>query len=227
MISIDTIAQTLTWISVGTYFAAAVSQTWTNFRLKSIEGLSDLFIMLYLNTYIFYICYIFCLDLPGPYKILEPFSFCLVITIVAQRLWYGEPHLNRKMSKILGVNGFLAGLFYFFAMLEPLMMGQVAGWFTFFCDTMCQLPQAAKMHKTKSVKGFSFFYATFIAIANTSELAGAILLKLPIQTVLMGIKAIAIYAFFIYQFLKYRDAINENESNTENNNTIEPPKSNE
>lgn len=207
MIPIEQIAYGLTWLSVGTYFAAALAQAWTNFRLRSIEGLSDLFIFLYLNTYIFYMCYIFCLDLPGPYKILEPISFCLVMTIVAQRIWYGEPHLNKRVTRLLGINGFFAGIFYMVASFEPFLMGQLAGWLTFFCDTMCQLPQAAKMHKTRSVKGFSFFYATFIVIANTSELLGAILLNLPIQTVLMGVKAIAIYSFFIYQFIKYRETI--------------------
>jgi hypothetical protein len=215
--SVEAIAQTLTWISVGTYFAAALSQAWTNFRLRSIQGLSDLFIFLYLNTYVFYVCYIFCLNLPGPYKILEPISFCLVLTIVAQRLWYGEPHLNSRIKKILGLNGLAAAGLYTAAAIEPFMVGQFAGWLTFFCDTLCQLPQAAKMHRTKSVHGFSFMYATFIAIANTSELAGAILLKLPIQTVLMGIKAIAIYALFIYQFMQYR---NESSEPQEPNNKI-------
>lgn len=199
------IALILAWIAVFTYFVAAASQALTNHKLKSTEGLSDSFIIFYLNTYILLMYYIFLLDLPMPYRIMEPLTGLIIIIIVFQRFWYNPWERSKHLIPYLTIS---SGIAFFFAILvrtHPGLIGHGTGWASCFFDTVTLIPQIIKMHRTKSVEGFSFLFATAIALANGIEVIASIYNpeSIPFQTVVMGAKGIIIYVICVIQFFIY------------------------
>lgn len=198
------IALIMAWIAVFTYFIAAASQALTNHKLKSTEGLSDSFILFYLNTYILMMYYIFCLDLPMPYRIMEPLTGLMIVTMVFQRLWYNPRERSKHMYPYLMISSGIALFFAILSRTNPEALGHISGWGSCFFDTVTLIPQIIKMHRTKSVEGFSFLFATAIAIANSVEVAASIYNNtIPFQTVVMGLKGVIIYAICVIQFFIY------------------------
>jgi hypothetical protein len=61
------------------------------------------------------------------------------------------------------------------------------------------------MYRTKSVEGFSFLFATTIALANGIEVIASIYNpeSIPFQTVVMGAKGVIIYVICVIQFFIY------------------------
>lgn len=205
MVFSDTfIALIMAWIAVFTYFVAAFSQALTNHKLKSTEGLSDSFILFYLNSYILLMYYIFCLDLPQPYRIMEPITGLVIIIIVFQRLWYNPWERSKHLLPYLTLSSAIAFFFAVMTRINPELLGHATGWASCFFDTVTLIPQIIKMHRTKSVEGFSFLFATAIALANGIEVVASIYNhNIPFQTVVMGLKGVIIYVICVIQFFIY------------------------
>lgn len=205
MLEAGALADMLTWAAVGTYFLALIPQIWTNYRLKSTEGLSDVFIMCYFITYIFNIYYYFCLDFSLPYKIIEPISFGLVLTLIYQRLYYAPATHRKPLYFPLALCLVVSVFFLAWSQTDLVTAGHCAGWLTFVFDTITPLPQLLQINRTKSVEGLSFIFTTCIAFANTAELVACVIRDLPPQTFFMGIKSIIFYIIFVFQFMLYKN----------------------
>jgi uncharacterized protein with PQ loop repeat len=84
------------WIAQIIFFIGILPQIVLNFNLKSTKGLSDFLLIGYFNAYIFYMFYVFCLNLPLAHKVMTPLSFFAVVILIFQRFYYSE----KKDSKL-------------------------------------------------------------------------------------------------------------------------------
>jgi len=191
------------WIVNISYIVAFIPQIFLNHRVKSTTGLSDLYLLGYLNGCIINLAYVYCLDFPIAYKVMVPVAFFLASGLIFQRFWYTRHQVCPKSIRLYGIDFaflfFLIPLFFHY----PFEAGQIAGWALFVIWFTYQLPQIFKIYKDKSVVGFSFILVSVIGLGNLFELITSITLNLPLQTSLIAIRGLAIYAIFCIQFWIY------------------------
>lgn len=194
----------LLWCALLSYSTSFIPQIITNYRTKSTQGLSDLFVFLYSVGYVTLLCYIFALDLLFPYKIMVPIETSLCGVLIFQRLYYHENRPTKLFVIALGtvLSFVIASLPYL--MQYPFYMGHVFGWISTGAFSINQLPQVYKVYKAKSTHGFSFIFVSFIALAMFLELIAAIAKELPLQTILMDVRGVIVYVIFCCQFALYR-----------------------
>lgn len=195
----------LIWFSMFLYTLSFIPQIWENYQRKSGTGLSDYFLLAYLNTYIAIIYYIFCLHLPIAYEVACLSQVTATLILIGQRLYYNHSPESGFFRKIYVANLLGALIFVPFALICATFLGHVFGWISFILTLLNQLPQVIKIIQSKSVVGFSFMFVLLMAIAAGAELYGAIKLGLPTQTVLSAVRGLAFFIIFSGLFLKYRE----------------------
>lgn len=205
------LAQNILWVANFMFFLSLFYQAKLNFKLKSTNGLSEIFLLMYFNGYVFTLFYVFCLGLPIAYKIIVPLSALTLCVIVFQRFYYSKIN-NKKMLKIYFFNIFLALCLIYWARIYPEIIGITSGWIAITIWAIYQIPQAIKNFVRKSTHGLSFAWVTFIVIGNSLELVSAIILGLPAPTHYNAYRSILIYIVFALQFWFYRkeNLINKN-----------------
>jgi uncharacterized protein with PQ loop repeat len=186
------------WINIG-YVIAIVPQIILNYRLKTTVGLSDLYILGYFNAYAAYLFYVYGLNFPIAYKVVSPITLLTVCIIIFQRFFYKVPGSLRLYFYYFTAFFLIIPLFWKY----PLGFGKFAGWIAMLTFSMYQLPQVLKIYKTKSVHGFSFYLVSAIALGNIIELIVSWALRWPLQSILISLRGIIIYAIFFIQFCKY------------------------
>src|SRR3990170_2460551 len=160
---LDTI-QSLSWLDVSMwasmtfYFVCFIPQIIKNFKLKSGSGVSEFLLLLYLNSYLFLMFYIFGLSLPLAYRILVPLQGLATVVLIVQRLYY-EPVLRLIGLYIVNIGVFASAIPL--VLKNPVEIGPLAGWLAFAVMLFNQLPQAIKVYREKSVAGFSFMFVFF------------------------------------------------------------------
>lgn len=187
------------------YFGCLIPQIITNYRQKSGAGVSSFLLIGYLNAYLFLIFYVFCMDLPLPYKVMVPLQTIATCILVAQRLYYDPNPGIKKFWGLYGLNIliFLPAVPY--ALCSPLELGHVFGWCSFVLAVVNQLPQVVKIHQEKSVAGFNFLFVLFTTAGALLEIAASCITYLPLQTKLMAWRAIILFFIFSWQFYRYQD----------------------
>ncbi|MBD3272816.1 hypothetical protein GF385_00495 [Candidatus Dependentiae bacterium] len=192
------------WTAQVIFFLAILPQVFLNFKQKSTKGLSDFLLIGYFNAYIFYLFYVFSLNLPLAYRIMIPFSFAAVLILIFQRFYYSV------------FSDFNLKLFYFFNLLIILffipvaiknnfIIGHIAGWLMMLAWAVYQIPQVIKNYKLRSVNGLSFAWLTILGLGDLIEFAVALFFKLPPQTYLNNLRGIIIYLVFCFQFLRFKN----------------------
>jgi uncharacterized protein with PQ loop repeat len=193
----------ITWVVNISFIFAVLPQIILNRKRQTTKGLSDLYLVSYFNGYAVNFFYVFSLNFNLAYKTRAILAVLAVGYMLWQRFYYDFDFLNLKV-KVLYLGDFLllliAGLLI---LLNPLNGGHVAGWVLVGIWTFYQFPQILKIHKTKSVVGFSFLLVSLIGIGNIVELLVAFLLKLPFQTHLIALRGIFVYLIFFTQFYLY------------------------
>jgi uncharacterized protein with PQ loop repeat len=194
-----------TWIAQILFFVATMPQIWLNFKKKSTNGFSDILIFAYLNGYFFYLIYIFGLNLPIAYKIIVPNIFLATLILFYQRFAYSKKR-DKKVKKVKKI--FAANLLILFILAVaffkgPLFFGSVFGYVTSLVFSLCYLPQIYKIYKSKKTKGFSFALISLFTFGDIIELSAAIILDLPLPTLINNCRAIFIYVIFCTQFIIY------------------------
>ncbi|MBD3272819.1 hypothetical protein GF385_00510 [Candidatus Dependentiae bacterium] len=194
-----------TWLSQLLFFSAILPQIWLNFKRKSTKGFSDALLFAYLNGYFAYLIYIFGLNLPIAYKIIVPNTFMATLVLFFQRFKYADLK-NKKAKKLFTL--FICNIFLFFTVLLfyfkfSYVFGQIFGYTSSLIFSMCYFPQIFSIYKNKSTKGFSFALISLFTLGDMVELFGAIVLKLPLPTIINNLRAVVIYLIFSSQFFIY------------------------
>ena len=201
------IAYLTTWIAHTLFFLGIIPQIMLNYKLKSTEGLSNLLLIGYLNGYIAYCYYTFCLNLPIVYKVMVPISTATMLILIFQRFLYLSSFV-KKEKFFLGLyflNIFIALALIPIAKNYPIVFGYFFGWLMMFIWATYQIPQIVKVFVEKSVQGFSFGLVSLIGIGDIFECVGGLILGLPIPTLLNDFRGIFIYLLFCIQFWLYKN----------------------
>jgi uncharacterized protein with PQ loop repeat len=193
----------LVWLAQILYTICFIPQIWENYTVKSGKGLSDYFLLAYLNTYVTLIYYVFCLGLPLAYKVLNPLQCAATIIVIIQRLYYNNSPGSKFYRNIYVINIFGSLLFLPLAYCYPSIIGHVFGWISFFIILLNQMPQVVKLIRTKSVAGFSYLFVLITTVAALTELYAGLMLGLPMQTVLSAARGLLYFSIFTVLFLMY------------------------
>jgi uncharacterized protein with PQ loop repeat len=191
------------WFAQSLYFFCFIPQVLNNFKRKSGTGLSDFFLLLYLNTYIPMMYYIFLLHLPWAYLVFCPLQMIATLVLIAQRLFY-ESCVSKKLLVLYLCNITFAFVFLPFLYINPILIANIGGWLMLLIGAVSQLPQVIKVYNTKSVEGFSLLFVLINGFAGFIEVSCAIVLKLPVQTILGSSRVVLMTCIFILQFWMYK-----------------------
>lgn len=187
------------------YLACFFPQIFTNFRQKSGTGVSELLLIGYLNAYLFLMFYIFCIDLPLIYRVIGPMELAATGVLILQRLYYDDGPLVKKLWVMYAVNIVIFIPFIPFALKHPYLVGAMCGWVYFAFAMVNQLPQVVKIHKEKSVTGFSFLFVLLTGLAAILETIAAFLASLPAQTTFNAFRGVLLFLLFCWQFKMYKE----------------------
>jgi uncharacterized protein with PQ loop repeat len=179
-----------------------------NYKIKSTAGLSNTYISIYISGYIFHLFYIFCLDLPIAYKIMNPLLFSLVLVLALQRIIYNKNKAKHHPVKLYCMNFFIIFFLIALAINFPAKIGHLAGWISLTIWTVYQLPQVFKIYSKKSVVGFSFAAVSVGGFQNLLGFAAVLALGLPLQTIFTALRGIIFFAIFCFQFWIYKNKSN-------------------
>lgn len=204
-LSRDLFITIFTSMALISYLVCFVPQIIENYQLQSTKGWSDSFILMYFFGCVSLLYYVFCLNLPGPYKILVPLEAFFMFVIIGQRLYY---------DKISSQTFFLISFFsisLFFVVIfplsfhYPLLVGHINGWISFILFTLYSIPQTIKIFKEKSVQGFSLGYLNVFTFAVVCELLVSFTGVLPVQTIVTTLKSLLTALIFYIQFWLYAE----------------------
>ena len=204
------IAHATIWLVRIVATAGILPQIFLNYKVKSTNDLSNTYILIYLFGNIVQLVYIFCLDLPIAYKIMNPISFLLVIVLAFQAIFYNKNKSKNihRLITLLCVSLFIIFLLIIVAINFPTSTGHLAGWISVVIWTIYQLPQVFKIYSRKSVAGFSFATISFAGFQNIIGLTATLALGVPLQSVLVALRGIIFFAIFCLQFWIYRKKTN-------------------
>ena len=181
-----------------------IPQIILNYKSKSIDGLSKIFLFIYLIGYSISLLYVYGLNLPIIYKIATPVSFLLVLILVFQRFLYSKNKI--RLHSVFAYSAFFL-LFFLLIILTvyfPKKIGNLAGWVSFIIWFVYLLPQMFRIYLKKSVEGFSFLFVFSGVIASSLELIVVLVLGLPIQSIFINVRGIVFFSIFCLQFWMYR-----------------------
>lgn len=192
------------WISQFLYFLCFVPQIVTNARLRSASGLSHGLLIAFFNGYGAFFLYSYALGLPFAYQLLAPLQGVALLVLIFQRFWYA-----RHERIALGIIGYiLNALFYLawipFVIKQPAIVGGIFGWVSFVLFLINQFPQAIKVHREKSVVGFSYTFVLIQGTASLLETVVSLVAGLPVQTFMMALRGVIMFGFFSLQFVWYK-----------------------
>lgn len=197
------ISMLLLWTSLFLYSSCIVPQIITNYRIKSAQGISDIFIWCYFTGYLLMLLYIFCQPFAYPYRIMVPLETCLMTAVVLQRYYYDGFNRSMGFNIAIALSIALTLLALLFIPLHSQLIADVAGWLCFVTFSLNPFPQLFKIIKSKTTYGFSFWFITLTTFAQLCELIGGIIQKVPAPTLGMAIRGLIIYGVYVYLFIKY------------------------
>lgn len=193
----------LMWVALVCYFVCLIPQIITNYRLKSGTGVSEFMLLGYLNAYLFMMFYIFGMQLPLAYLVMAPAALGATLVLIIQRLYYDQA-APKHLHILYASNIAFFACCLPFAFQHPLEVGMAFGWCNFILSVVNQLPQIAKIHKARSVVGFSFMFVVFNGIAAVCETIAAFAAHLPLPTCVNAVRAFVLFLIFCWQFYRYR-----------------------
>ncbi len=186
------------------YLVSFLPQILLNYRLKSLRGLSDLYLFAFFNGYVAEVFYVYCLGLPFAYRVMIPVCMLAMGVVIYQRFHYGTNTEFKRLFLIYGANLLCMFLLFPVAIKYSYYIGNFFGWMATLIWCTYQFPQVVKIFSTKSVHGFSFGLATMIGLAAALELSIGVTLGLPYQTIINSTRGVLIYLVFCLQFWLYR-----------------------
>lgn len=204
MYDLQTIMRGLLWVAHILYVLCFVPQVFTNIERKSTDGLSNTTIFIYFYGYLIEILYAFFLNLPMALKVMIPAGAGVAGTLVAQRMYYEANHRRRRTALVIYATAM--SVIVALGLLgrhHPIFVGNLAGWIGSCMWLIYQIPQVAKVHRTRSVAGFNFFFILIAITAAVIEVTSGIIIPLPAQSVFNGCRGLLFCGIFIWQFSLY------------------------
>lgn len=206
MIELDVVAyEWLAWIPFTVYYFSGMPQIVLNYQNKSTAGLSYRMIFFDYTGNLATTIYTFLLLLPLACRVLEPLCLFNIAILVFQCFYYcreaGARFFLAASYVLLHV---VAGAMLVTAWWYPREIGNAMGWVSVLVQLFTQLPQVIKNYQRKSVRGLSFAYVSLLGFAGCMEMGISLMLKLPIQNVLNGVRAVVYYLLLCWQFYVYR-----------------------
>ncbi|MCK4265468.1 PQ-loop repeat-containing protein [Candidatus Babeliales bacterium] len=204
MFNSEMIAAGLTWLVYSIYCFGLIPQMFLNYKLRSASGLSDLTLLGYFAGYVTQFYYVFFEDFPLSYKVMIPIGIVMVSILVWQRFHYNP----NTVTSLLRYSYLF--IFCFVFIFTPIFLrgrldvDEIFGWISAFIWFVYALPQVIKIYREKSFHGISFGFLSVMAIGVSLELTSALILGLPIQTIISNVRALLIYAIFCVQFFRYK-----------------------
>lgn len=192
------------WVVNMSFIFAVLPQIYLNYKTKTTRGLSDFYLIGYFNGYVINFLYVFALDFYLAYKVRAIVAVFVVGFMLWQRFFYDSDLLNFKIKSLYLGDFLLLIIAALLIFSNPIEGGNIAGWLLVGLWTFYQLPQIFKIYRDKSVIGFSFILVSLIGIGNIIQLIISCFMKFPLQTELIAIRGIIIYAIFLVQFWHYK-----------------------
>jgi len=196
------------WIPFSIYYLASVPQIVTNYKNKSAEGLSFRMVFFDYVGAISTTIYTFLLMLPLACRVMEPLT-ALNIGIMAVQGYIYTKHKNFRRNIVI-----VYGLLHLFCIAMLVLslwhrawVGNAMGWISMGIQCFTQLPQVLKNYRRRSVQGLSFLYMSMLGIAGMMEAGIGVMLAMPIQSVLNGLRGVFYYAVVCWQFYRYRHTV--------------------
>lgn len=197
------IAHVLIWVSQLCYVVCLVPQILKNLKTGTTTGFSDFLLLGFLNGYFAIFYYLFCLEMPYAYKVMNTIQFFALLGLVFQRVHYDETISYKRFEYCLWGNSAAALIFLPVAVTNPFTVGMIAGWLAAAFFSISYISQITRIFVTKSVAGFSIMFVLITMLGVTLELVAANILGLPSQTHVTLWRALAVCAIFLIQFRVY------------------------
>lgn len=203
MNSYSSIAQAISWVPPFLYLLSFIPQVAKNSRIRSAKGFSDMYLLGFFSAYSCFLVYLYCFNFPAGYRVMSVVQSCLMFTLLGQRLYYDG------IRKSLGFSATIFGICFLHLSLVryylqyPVFFGSIFGWLVVFFFSVSPVTQMIHFFKTKSVKGFSVTFASLFLVGSLVEFFLAIVLQLPIQSVVLCSKNFFLYSFILFQISRY------------------------
>ncbi len=189
------------------FISSLIPQILLNYKIKSTNGLSTVFILTLLNSGYFYLIYSFANNLPIGYKIINIIYTFLVSFIIFQRFKYSQNNLDKeiKFFSIFILNIFILFFIGYLIYFKFYSYAYLIGWIPVGIGFWKKLPQIFKIYRNKSVHGFSFYFILISLSANFCEISANFLLNIPIPLIVNNFRGILVNLVFLGQFFIYRN----------------------
>jgi uncharacterized protein with PQ loop repeat len=199
---------TLVWLAQVFYVVCFIPQIMENFRQHSERGLSDLFLIGNLNSYIFLAFDIVCNNYPWPYLITSAVQLLGISILIFQRFYYDFSARGARqkaqrfflfyLANVIGALSLIP-----FARKYPHFMGEFSAWMVIILVSSGMISQAYKIYKAKSVEGFSFLFISLFSMASLCEFILCINLNLSLPYLLYTVQDLIMFLVFVVQFFLY------------------------
>ena len=198
----------LVWLAQIFYIVCFIPQILENLRQHSERGLSDLFLIGNLNSYIFLAFDIVCNNYPWPYLITSAVQILGISILIFQRFYYdfsarGARQKAQRFFLFYLANVIGALCLIPFARTYPHFMGEFSAWMVIILVAAGMIPQIYKIHKAKSVEGFSFLFVSFFSLASLCEFILCLKLNLSLPYLLYTVQDLVMFLIFVVQFFLY------------------------
>ena len=199
---------TLVWLAQVFYVVCFIPQIMENFRQHSERGLSDLFLIGNLNSYIFLAFDIVCNNYPWPYLITSAVQLLGISILIFQRFYYdfsarGARQKAQRFFLFYLANVIGALCLIPFALRYAHFMGEFSAWMVIILVSSGMISQAYKIYKAKSVEGFSFLFISLFSMASLCEFILCMKLDLSLPYLLYTVQDLVMFLVFVVQFFLY------------------------
>lgn len=194
----------ITWVPLAMYTLAALPQFITSLRTKSAKGVSQGMIYIRLTAVSFYVIYAFSCGLPLAYRVLMPVYWVMLGSLGLQGYLYDSDHTHQRMMRLgYGFSALCATVMIMVARFDPYDAGMVSGWIALCGYAVCEIPQVYKNYRRRSLKGFNFFFPSFLALGAVIELIAGLVLGYPKPTLASSVRILTFYAIYCAQYLRF------------------------
>ena len=194
----------ITWVPLAIYTLAALPQFITSLRTRSAAGVSQGMIYIRLTAVSFYLIYAFSCGLPLAYRVMMPIYWIMLGSLGLQGYLYDSDHTHQRIMRLgYGFSALCIIVMALIAQFDPYDAGMVSGWIALSGYAVCEIPQVYKNYRRKTLKGFNFFFPSFLALGAGIELVSGIMLGLPKPTLASSIRIITFYLIYCFQRVRY------------------------
>ena len=199
------VPEVLAWAPALVYFAAPWMQIVKNYRSHTATyAVSHRMLFIAVAGTTAKAFYDYFLIHPLAYRVMRPLTVLALLVLVGQAYWYTDDALIRQRTIITyTLFAVISAAFAVLGFAFPEVVGSVAGWVGMLALAFYQAPQVIKDYARRSVDGLSFSYLSLLCGGAVLEVMMTLILRLPIQSMLDGLRGMAYYGVFCYQFVTY------------------------